>query len=156
MTEFNKHRKEETTSNMNSDHRQTVLYTVCAGTGHHGPSHSAHHSPCGLDDNSIYKYSVWTQHSSSHQSMMMETEKVFEKDINSTLTQLIAQEDFIVYCHCESYISYIRLYFVWFYKFYVLRWNLPWNYILYHFMFSLKYFTCVLSIAAAFFMVLLR
>jgi hypothetical protein len=42
---------------------------------------------------------------------MMGTEIVFEMlDNNSILTQLIAQEDFRVYCHSESYKLYIMKY----------------------------------------------
>jgi hypothetical protein len=50
----------------------------------------------GTDNSSVYKYSVQTQHS-SHQLLMMETERVSETShTNSTLTRLITQQDFIV------------------------------------------------------------
>jgi hypothetical protein len=54
----------------------------------------------------IYKYCVWTQHT-SHKPLMIETKSVTQMlDTTSVLLWLIAQNPFIIYCHCESFKSY--------------------------------------------------
>jgi hypothetical protein len=53
-------------------------------------------------------YSIWIQHS-SHQSLMVETERISKMPCsNSTLTWLITQEGFIIYCKCESFKTYVN------------------------------------------------
>jgi hypothetical protein len=67
----------------------------------------------GTDNSLVFKYKVQTKHS-SRQPLMMKTETIFDiLDFNTKLTQLIAQEDFIVYSHCEIFRSYIFLQLLW-------------------------------------------
>jgi hypothetical protein len=72
--------------------------------------HSVFHVPCRvrqLTGYFVYKCTARTQHL-SHQFLMMETEAVSEiLNTSLTLTQLISQEGFILYCWHESFKSYI-------------------------------------------------